>query len=144
MQDAEVPEGSILFLSPKCYNALKAKITRRVINNEANIQTQVEYYNDHRVIVVPQGRFNTAVTFYDGSTNFGFAPTAGGYKINFLLVHPSAVAQVVKHNPMTVFSPDQNQSADAWKFNTRLYHGAWVLDNKTAGVYAHIANTANV
>jgi len=143
MQDAEVPAGSILFLSPKCYNALKRNIVRRVVNNEANIQTQVEYYNDHQVVVVPQGRFNTAITLYDGSTNFGFAPTAGGYKINFLLVHPTAVAQVAKHNPMTVFSPEINQNSDSWKFNTRLYHDAFVLANKTAGVYAHIAQTAN-
>ena len=142
MQDAEVPAGSYLFLSPKAYNAMKRNITR-YLRNEGNVQREIEMYNDHPVIVVPQGRFNTAITLYDGSANFGFVPTAGGYKINFMLVHPSAVAQVVKHNPMKVFSPMENQTMDAWKFDTRLYHGAWVLDNRTAGVYVHRASTAN-
>ena len=142
MTDAEVPDGSILFISAKAYNGLKNKITR-YLANENSVQREVEYYNDHRVIVVPQNRFNTAVTLYDGSANFGFAPTAGGYKINFMLVHPTAVAQVVKHNPLKVITPEENQSADAWKFQSRLYHDAFVLANKVNGIYCHYASTAN-
>lgn len=142
MQDAEVPEGSILFISPKAYNGLKNKITR-YLANEGDVQRQVEMYNDHRVIVVPQGRFNTAITLYDGSTNFGFVPTAGGYKINFMLIHPTAVAQVVKHNPLRVFAPGEYQKGDMWAFQSRLYHDAFVLDNKLAGIYCHYASTAN-
>ena len=83
------------------------------------------------------------VTLYDGSTNFGFTPAAGGYKINFMLIHPTAVAQVIKHDPLKVFTPEVNQSADAWKFQSRLYHDAFVLDNKLNGIYCHYASTAN-
>ena len=142
MQDAEVPSDSILFISAKAYNGLKNKITR-YLANEGTVNRNVEMYNDHRVIVVPQRRFNTAVTLYDGSTNFGFTPAAGGYKINFMLIHPTAVAQVIKHDPLKVFTPEVNQSADAWKFQSRLYHDAFVLDNKLNGIYCHYASTAN-
>lgn len=142
MQDAEVPANSILFISPKAYNGLKNKITR-YIGNENTVNRNVEYYNDHPVVVVPQSRFNTAITLYDGTSNFGFVPTAGGYKINFMLIHPTAVAQVVKHNPLKVIAPDANQSADAWKFQARCYHDAFVLANKTSGIYCHYASTAN-
>lgn len=141
--DAEVPdEGRILFVSETAYSGLKAKITR-VLANENGVNRLVETYDGMPVIRVPQGRFNTAVTLYDGSSNFGFAPTAGGFKINFMIIHPSAVAQVVKHRMPRIWTPQENQAADAYKFDLRLYHDAFVLDNKKSGIYVHCASTAN-
>lgn len=143
MDDAEVPyEGRILFVSPKAYAGLKAKITR-YLANETTVDRNVEMYNDMRVITVPQARFNTAVTLYNGTSNFGFAPTAGGFKINFLIVHPSAVAQIVKHRVPRIWTPDQNINADAYKFDFRVYHDCFVLENKVNGIYCHAAATAN-
>ena len=143
MGDDEVPyEGRILFVSEKCYAGLKAKITR-YLANENGVQREVETYNGMEVVRVPQNRFNTAVTLYDGTSNFGFAPTAGGYKINFMIVHPSAVLPIVKHDIVKVFSPDENQSADKWLFQVRVYHDMFVLDNKVKGIYLHRAATAN-
>lgn len=143
MQDNEVPtDGSIIFVSPKAYNGLKAKITR-ILANEQDVSNVIETYDGHRVIVVPQGRMNTAITLNDGSSYFGFAPTAGGYKINFLIVHPTAVKNAVKLEMPKIFSPDENQSADAWKLQFRVYHDTFVLANKTHGIYLHRAATAN-
>lgn len=143
MGDAEVPtEGRILFVSEKAYAGLKAKITR-YLRNEGDVSRNVEMYNDMEVVRVPKGRFNTAVTLYDGTANFGFAPTAGGYPINFMIVHPSAILPIVKHEIVNIFSPDENQSADAWKVNIRLYHDIFVLDQKQKGIYCHYSTTAN-
>ena len=143
MGDAEVPtEGRILFVSEKAYAGLKSKITR-YLRNEGDVNRNVEMYNDMEVVRVPKGRFNTAVTLYDGTANFGFAPTAGGYPINFMIVHPSAVLPVVKHEIVKVFSPDENQTADAWKFQIRIYHDMFVLDQKVKGIYCHYDTTAN-
>ena len=143
MGDDEVPyEGRVLFVSEKCYAGLKAKITR-YLANENGVQREVETYNGMEVVRVPQNRFNTAVTLYDGTSNFGFAPTTGGYKINFMIVHPSAVLPVVKHDIVKVFSPDENQTADKWLFQVRVYHDMFVLDNKVKGIYMHRAATAN-
>lgn len=141
--DAEVPrEGRLIYISETAYAGLKSKITR-YLANENGVNREVESYNGMEVIRVPQNRFNTAITLYDGSSNFGFVPTAGGYKINFMIVHPSAVKGVVKHMLPRIFTPDENQSADAWKFDFRLYHDMFVLDNKTKGVYLHRAASAN-
>lgn len=142
MQNNEVPEGSLLFISPKCYNAMKKNVTRSLAN-ENGVNREILTYNSHRIIIVPQTRFNTQITLNSGSGTYGYSVTAGGYKINFMLIHPSAVVQPIKHNPLKIFSPQVNQDADSWKFQTRLYHDAFVLSNKTAGIYAHIANTAN-
>lgn len=148
MGDDEVPEdGRILFISEKCYAGLKNKITR-TLANENGVNRMIETYDGMPVIKVPQGRFNTAITMYDGSTNGqtagGFIPTAStGYKINFMIVHPSALIQVVKHAKPRIFSPDVNQSADGWKFDYRLYHDEFVEANKVKGIYVHRAATAN-
>lgn len=143
MGDDEVPEdGRILYVSNKAYSAIKAKITR-ILSTENGVQTQIETYDGMPVVRVPQGRFNTAVTLYDGSSNFGFAPTAGGYKINFMIVHPSAVIKVVKHDLFRIFDPNTTQQFDGWKIDWRLYHDLFVLDNKVKGIYVHKASTAN-
>jgi len=149
MSDAEVPhEGRVLFVSEAGYAALKGKITRFIENAEGNINREVEVFDDMRVIRVPKNRFNTAITLYDGSTS---GQTAGGYivpastsyPINFMIVHPSAVVQIVKHVVPRLFSPQQNLDADAWKYDYRIYHDCFVLDNKVKGIYLHRAATAN-
>ena len=143
MGDAEVPrEGRILFISETAYNGLQNKITR-YLDNQSAVSRMVESYNGMEVVRVPKGRFSTAITLYDGSANFGFVPTAStGYEINFMIVHPSAVKNAVKLALPKIFSPDENQSADAWKFQYREYHDAFVLANKVNGIYLHRKSTA--
>ena len=144
MSDAEVPEdGRILFISEKAYAAMKNKIQRTILNGEDGIAHDFETYDGMRVIRVPAGRFNTAITLNSGASSFGFEPTAGGYAINFMIVAPSAVMQIAKHVEPRIFSPAENQTADAYKFNYRIYHDAFVLDNKVKGIYCHKASTAN-
>ena len=141
MSNAEVPhEGRILFLSEVAYKLLKNNITRYIQNDEENVNRTIEVLDGMRVVRVPSARFNTAVTLNATGTG-GF--TAGGYPINFMIVHPSAVVQVVKHVVPRLFAPQQNLDADAWKYDYRIYHDAFVLDNKVAGIYLHRASTAN-
>ena len=139
MDDNEVPEeGRILFISPKAKNGLKGNIERRIINSEANVSYEVEYFDGMRLVTVPQGRFNTAVTINAPTASNGAGGfTASGNAINFMVVHPSAVMQVVKHVVPRLFSPEQNIEADAWRLNYRLYHDAFVLPQKAKGIYLH-------
>lgn len=149
MGDDEVPEeGRILFISETAYAGLKDKITRYVQNGERGIETAIDYYDGMRVIKVPKGRFNTGITLNDGlsagETKGGFTvPASTSYPINFMIIHPSAVVQIAKHVVPRIFSPEVNQSADAWKFDYRIYHDAFVENNKVAGIYLHRAATVN-
>lgn len=115
MDDKEVPyEGRILFCNPTIYGYLKNDITRYVDNEATDINRTVEMYDNMRVIRVPSGRFNTVCTLAqptDASSTGGY--TAAGVDINFMIVHPSAVLQVIKHQIPRVFSPEVNQEADA-------------------------------
>ena len=147
MNEAEVPgEGRILFISETAYAGLRAKIVRTVQNDVTGINKDVETYNGMRVIRVPQSRFYTDISLYDGTTAGqtagGFVGVKGGYKINFMIVHPSAVNKVVKHVLPRIFTPEQYQNADAWKFDYRIYHDTFVYENKTNGIYLHRGATA--
>ena len=139
LDNSEVPyEGRILFVNPNIYAYLKDDITRYVTNDVRDVNTEVEMYDGMRIIRVPSGRFNTVCTLAaptDASSAGGY--TAAGVDINFMIVHPSAVLQVIKHQIPRLFSPEVNQEADAWKLNYRVYHDCWVLANKTYGIYVH-------
>lgn len=137
LDDAEVPyEGRILFVNPTMYRYLKSGITRYTMNGENGIDYNVEMYDSMRVITVPSGRFNTAVTLgqptdHDGAGGY----TATGSTINFMIVHPTAIMQAVKLANPRIFSPDVTQEAQAWMYDFRQYHGAWVKHQKANGIY---------
>ena len=137
MDDNEVPyEGRVLFVNPTFYRYLKGGIERRVMNGENDINYNVEYYNDMQIISVPSKRFNTAITLNNSTTAAGAGGyTATGQTINFMIAHPDAVMGVVKHRIPNIFSPAENQEADGWKLNYRIYHDVWVKKNKAKGIY---------
>ncbi len=100
------------------------------------------------VILVPQTRFYTAIDLYDGKTDNsgsggvnekigGFVKASAGKDINFLVIHKPAIIQYTKHTVNKVISPDENQTADAWKFPYRAYGLADAYENKVAGIYLH-------
>jgi len=139
LDDAEVPyEGRILFVSPTMYRYLKAGITRYTMNGENGIDYNVEMYDSMRVITVPSGRFNTAVTLaqptdHDGTGGY----TATGSTINFMVIHPTAIMQANVFEEPRIFSPAVVQEAQAWKFDFRNAHGCWVKHQKTNGIYVN-------
>jgi hypothetical protein len=95
-------------------------------------------YNDMRVITVPTGRFQTAITLNAPTTSSGaggFAPASGASAINYMIVHPSAILQVMAHYAPRIFNPEQNIEADAWRVQPRFAHGAWVKAHKDNGIY---------
>lgn len=139
LDDAEAPkEGRILFVNPTMYRLLKGGITRMTLNGEGDVNYNIEMYDEMRIITVPKGRFNTALTLAQPSDH----DDAGGYTttgstINFLIIHPSAVMQAVKLSEPRIFSPAVVQEADAWKFDFRQYHGCWVRHQKANGIYVN-------
>ena len=143
LDDKEVPyEGRIMFVNPGFYRLIKGGVTRMVMNGDNNVNYNVEYLNDMRIITVPSGRFNTAVTLAEPEDH----DDAGGYslsgnKINFMIVHPTAIMQAIKLTMPRIFTPQEVQQAVAWQYDFRQYHGAWVKHQKTDGVYVHSGTT---
>lgn len=143
MDEKEVPhEGRIAFISPKAYENLKANVSRFTMNLERDINNNIEMYNDLRLVKVPQSRFATVCTLNNAPNSSdagGF--TLSGNNSNFLIVHPSAVMQVIKHQVPRLFSPEVNQQADGWFMQYRLYHDSFVKAQKVDGLYLGLGTT---
>ena len=144
MGDAEVPlDGRVCFMSETCYAAFKANVTR-YLGNERTVSHNIDTYNGMPIVRVPKNRFNTGITLNDGSSKFGYdIPASTSFPINFMIVHPSSIVQVVKHVTPRIFSPEVNQQMDAWKLDYRVYHDIFQYENKQKGIYLSAAKTAN-
>ena len=136
----EVPrEGRLLYISDACLNLLEGKVSR-FLANENVVDRTVNRFDGMEVIMVPQTRFYTKVTL-DAGTSVdagGYSKTSNtGKDVNFMIIHPSSVLQVTKHAALKVFTPEENQTTDGWLVQYRIYHDAFVYDNKVKGIYLH-------
>ena len=142
MEENEVALANcVLFITPTCYGYVKDDTDhfQRTLVPSENPNRNFGTFDEMPVVKVPQSRFYTAVTLADGKTNAagGYAKAEGAKDINFMIVDRAAVIQLIKHGKIRVFDPDTNQSADAYKVDYRIYHDAWVLNNKKNGIYCH-------
>lgn len=141
MDEIGVPaEERILYIATKHKPLLMGAVARQ-FGNDGKISRVLNNYNDMEIVYVPQNRFYTALTMNNGANAWGYAKGTGAKDINFLMVAKSAVMQAKKMELPKIFDPDTYQKKDSWCFQYRLYHGAHVYENKTKGVYAHIATT---
>jgi hypothetical protein len=136
----EVPaEGRLLYISETCKRYLDAAVTR-VLSTERSVDRRLDNLDGIEIIPVPQSRFYTEIDLDAGTTSDvgGYSKTSStGKDLNFMLVHPSSVVQAVKLNQVKYFSPDVNQGTDGHLWQYRLYHDAFVEDNKVKAVYIH-------
>lgn len=142
LDDDEVPqEGRLLFIAQPQYRQLTAAVTRS-LENQSTYDRRLRQLDEMTIIPVPQGRFYTAITMNAGalSNQGGYSKAGGATNLNFILMHPTAVEQATKLANLKIFSPEENQLTDSWLFQYRLYHDAWVYDNKVDGVYIHKSN----
>jgi hypothetical protein len=140
MRNAEVSkEGMYLFLTTTVLKNIKnSELFDRDINTVGD--RSIPAYDGIPIIVVPQGRFYSAITLNDGSTTFGYEKDGtDGADLNFMIVHSQAALPVVKQQNMKIFTPEQNQTKDGWLMQYRLYHDIFTPDNKVNGIYAHEA-----
>lgn len=130
MDNGEVPvDQRYLFITPALYG---------LIEDLDTIKSRAVLSRFEQIIQVPQTRMYSAVSL-STSGNGGYSKAASGKNLNFLAVHKSAVIQYNKHVAPKVVTPEQNPSADAWKFGYRVNGIADVYKNKKAGVFAHLA-----
>lgn len=152
LDESEVPEeGRILFVSNEVYNAMKqsTEVQKKWDVNDSldpkGISFKVERFDGIPVIKVPQRRFVSSIVLLD-EDNGGFTPDEEAKNIQFLLLHPSAVMQIMKRAVTRVFAPNPElaaqtgawgvtQSKDGWMIQDRIYHDAFVLGNKTDGIF---------
>ncbi len=135
MDGNEVPqEGRVLFVNSDLKPALNGALSRQW-GNESEANTVINGYNNMKVIYVPKNRFYTAIDMNTGEGTWGYSKNAGAKDINFMIIYPQALVQAKKFVMPKIFSPDENQKMDSWLFQFRLYHDAFVYENKVKGIY---------
>ncbi len=138
----EVPlEGRKLYINSDLQPVLNSALNRQW-GSDGTVNTVLAGYNSMPITWVPPTRFYTGITLNDGSSNWGYTKASGAADINFMIIYPQAILQVTKFSLPKIFDPDTNQDKDAWKFQFRLYHDAFVYDNKVKGIYLHKKPTA--
>ena len=157
--DNEVPEsGKVIFANPHTYKLMmnEANMTKFLCVDDGTskaLNKKIHSYNDMPIIKVPSNRFYSKIQLLDGKSE---GQKAGGYKcaadgevIGFMVISKDSVIQISKRAISRFWAPTRaemdanradgvNPNADAWKFDFRVYHDAWVLDNKTNGLAAVI------
>ena len=129
MDNGEVPLADrILFINPTLYGMVEDLDTTKSRAVLARFQ---------QIIQVPATRMYSAISLGTSGAG-GYAATQAAKNVNFLAVHKGAVIQYNKHIAPKVITPEQNPTADAWKFGYRVCGIADVFKNKKAGIYAHL------
>ncbi len=137
MDESEIPQaGRRLYINSDLKPVLNTALSRQW-GSDGVISTVLSGYNDMPITWVPKSRFYTKITLNDGTSNWGYTKADDGKDINFMVIHPSSVLQIVKFVLPKIFNPQVNQDSDVWKFQFREYHDAFVYENKAKGIYVH-------
>ena len=146
-------EPLVCFVDSTVWGALMSttEVTRQINVGEfkkGSVNTKVKYLNDVPIIPVSDDRMKTAYTFYDGVTDDsgssgadqtvgGFVPATGAKKIGILVLPRRAASLVKKSERIRTFTPEQNQKADAYLFQYRIYYDLFVKKSLTRTVYTY-------
>lgn len=102
---------------------------------QAGLTTTVPAIDGIPIIETDSARMVSAITV--SSTN-GWAKATGAKDVNFIVMPRIAPIAISKQDNMKIFTPNENQTADAWLCEYRRYHDLWLMDNKKTGIYANI------
>lgn len=146
-------EPLVCFVDSTVWAALMntTEVTRQINVGEFKkgaVNTKVKYLNDVPIIPVSDDRMKSAFTFYDGVTDEsgssgadqtvgGFVPATSAKKIGILVLPKRAASLVKKSERIRTFTPEQNQKADAYLFQYRIYYDLFVKKSLTGTVYTY-------
>lgn len=148
MDEDEVPqEQRYLYITPTLLGLVEDLDTtksKKVLEGFAKI-TKVPQSRFYTKIAQKSGKIIATGEGQDASTTDetagGYAKASDGKNINFMVIHKPALIQYQKHTVPKVITPEQNQTADAWKFGYRTVGIADAYENKVAGIYLHKSTT---
>lgn len=107
---------------------------------QGEVDLKVKKLNDIVLIGVPDTRMKTAYTFNAGATETagGFTAASAAKEIQMLMMPKKAASIVKKHEAIRTFAPNENQEADAYKFDYRLHYDVFVKKSMEGTVWAMI------
>lgn len=140
LQDAGVDFGNIILtISAGALSTLEeSEMAARRMNYtklaDGEVGGRILKIGDVEVNVVPQNRLVTEIQVNDGKTSGqekgGWAKASSAKDINYILCPKDAPQAVTKQDIIRIFSPEQNQKANAWSIDYRRFHDLWVPESK--------------
>ena len=99
---------------------------------QGELTLQVKKINGVTIIPVVSERMRSAYKFDEN----GFSTPETFSQIHMLALPKSAAHLVKKTEKMRVFTPEQNTTADAYKFDYRIYYDVFVKDSSAEAIWA--------
>lgn len=141
-------EPLVVSISGKAATALsKQKDFTKVINAidfvAGRINTKVKAIDETPLLKVPSSRMLTSYTFNDGKNpgeeEGGFTAGSTAKQMNWIVMPRRAVIAVSKQDSMKIFTPEVNQTADAWQLTYRRYHDCWIKEHMKEAVRCNVS-----
>ena len=130
-------------MTPAAYKLLKQAtgMTRfiEVTNGIRDVDRNIARLDGVQVEEVPADMMKTAYTFTEGWA----VNTLSAQQINFMIVDPMAVAAPIKYE-VSMMSAPTAQNKGKYLYYERYYYGAFVLDQRQAGIYAHLGSAPSL
>ena len=127
----------VAYMTPAPYKLLKQAtgMTRfiEVTNGIRDVDRNIARLDGINVVEVPDDMMKTKYLFTEGWA----VDTTYAQQINFLLVDPMAVAAPIKYE-VSMMSAPTAQNKGKYLYYERYYYGAFILNERQAGVYAHL------
>ena len=140
-------EELVCFVNPTMWTAIQnsPELSRQITVSDftkGDAHLQVKSINGVAILPVADGRMKSAYTFLDGATSGeeagGFTPTGTAKNIGMLVMPKKGASLVKKTERVRTFAPDQNQAADAYKFDYRTYYDLIVKNSAAESIYAYV------
>lgn len=135
-------EELVCFVDPTAYAALmnSPELSKSITVSDfkqGEISTKVKSINGVAIIPVAADRMKTKYTFDSGATANagGYTTASGAENINMLVLPKTGASLVKKTEKLRIFEPDQNQAADAYLFQYRVYYDIFVKKSGLAHIY---------
>lgn len=135
----------VCFMDPTAYAALMnaPELQKMIIVSDfkqGEIDLKVKKINDIAVIPVTADRMKSAYDFDAGSlsTSGGFTVSDGAKDVRMLMLPKEAASLVKKTEQLRIFAPDQNQEADAYLFQYRVYYDIFVKKSGAEHIFASV------
>lgn len=139
--DAEM----VAYINPTFWAALNNSTVfmRQIVNSDfkkGEVDTHVKSINGCTLLPVSAARMKTEYLFKNGTTenqlSGGFVPAEGAKNIAFLLLPKTVGSLVKKLEKPRIFTPDQNQKADAWKIDYRIYYDVLIKNSEKGLIFS--------
>ena len=143
-------EELVAFMDNTMLSALQKseEISRSILVSDfkkGEVNLKVRSLDGVSLLPVEKSRMKTAYSFLDGETSGeeagGFTPADGAQDIGLLIMPKRAASLIKKTEKTRTFSPNQNQNADAYKIDYRVYYDVFVKNSLGGGIFVYLYPT---